>query len=779
MTRAFVTLALVIGTVLTMTADATTPAVARRRQFISGTRLSGTSTTSAASSYTGIPAPPFGVNETVANLFGDTDYYTHWVDSTAGNCSDAGNGTPSVPRCNLPTISSAAAGTVVQVRGGPYTLSANYTVGGTGTAANPVVLRGPTYAGRITINTNGTRSLVQSGSYSIVENVKLTNGDQDMVLLSGDHVVFRDSEVVGTNTTVDLAGCGICPASSSYAVVFRNLVHDLGDWTQPTDINSDLHCLGVSSNHTFTWYLANEVYHCGGDGLGNGHDANHTTHDFYVGGNNIHDNRENAIDLKEVHNFIISENTLHDQLDVDSAEGALVVIHYGPTTGDGPYNAWIINNLLYNAVYGIVSTNVQDVGTYPGSWWIGNVVYNMSAIGLNPDRGGGTLRLYHNTVEGSAGGIQSGGNSATNVILEHGNIVSNLSGIGAGGFHFEVFNSTVRANSEVSHELYYQNGSDLGISWGATYTSVASWIAGTVVGDNSLQADPLFTNAASRDYTLQAGSPAINAGYDMSTVAATFTAAFGTSLLFDRAHTPRPNGVWDMGAYERASPPAPELLAWLARIWRALTMAPDGRALRDLRPAPLAPGPFPRRLSLPAGWSAPGSRRDTYAEAADCDSTPRTRHARSADIGARATNHEVHDHLARLGPGHPGATSGVADDDRDRDPGRSLHGRWRGSLVRLLHVRREPADSGRDPFRRERRPGVDGRQSARSHVDGVQAPDVPGDALAGGDDPAREAARARRRGRAVPRGASGRRLARRSARRVSPLLTTPASGGAT
>ena len=55
------------------------------------------------------------------------------------------------------------------------------------------------------------------------------------------------------------------------------------------------------------------------------------------------------------------------------------------------------------------------------------------------------------------------------------------------------------------------------------------------------------------DYRLQVGSPAIDAGLDMSSVATTFRTAFGTSLLTDRAGTPRPNGVWDIGAYRTLS----------------------------------------------------------------------------------------------------------------------------------------------------------------------------------------------------------------------------------
>ena len=47
-------------------------------------------------------------------------------------------------------------------------------------------------------------------------------------------------------------------------------------------------------------------------------------------------------------------------------------------------------------------------------------------------------------------------------------------------------------------------------SW--TYTTLASWQTGTSQDAHSLATNPLFTNAAAGNYTLQPGSPAISAG---------------------------------------------------------------------------------------------------------------------------------------------------------------------------------------------------------------------------------------------------------------------------
>jgi hypothetical protein len=65
-------------------------------------------------------------------------------------------------------------------------------------------------------------------------------------------------------------------------------------------------------------------------------------------------------------------------------------------------------------------------------------------------------------------------------------------------------------------------------------------------GGGNLETDPLFTDAANNDYTLQASSPAINAGNDSY-----FANAAANK---DLAGNPRLNGTIDIGAYEEPQP---------------------------------------------------------------------------------------------------------------------------------------------------------------------------------------------------------------------------------
>src|SRR6185503_909125 len=86
----------------------------------------------------GIPAPEFGVRERPGGV-------THWVDNTNRQATDERNpyGSPSRPRLTVPA--SLAAGSVVEVRGGPYTMDtpgAQDTWVLAGEPARPVFVRG-------------------------------------------------------------------------------------------------------------------------------------------------------------------------------------------------------------------------------------------------------------------------------------------------------------------------------------------------------------------------------------------------------------------------------------------------------------------------------------------------------------------------------------------------------------------------------------------------------------------------------------------------------------
>jgi hypothetical protein len=94
-------------------------------------------------------------------------------------------------------------------------------------------------------------------------------------------------------------------------------------------------------------------------------------------------------------------------------------------------------------------------------------------------------------------------------------------------------------NASIENNIIYQNGTGI--------TTEAS--ASNTVALYNFTSDPQFTNAAGLDFSLRAGSPAIDKGVTLAAVATDIRGIL------------RPQGgAYDVGAYEsssQASPPAP------------------------------------------------------------------------------------------------------------------------------------------------------------------------------------------------------------------------------
>jgi parallel beta-helix repeat protein len=126
------------------------------------------------------------------------------------------------------------------------------------------------------------------------------------------------------------------------------------------------------------------------------------------------------------------------------------------------------------------------------------------------------------------------GNQAYNNI-----IVDNNGGISIRGRHTKIFNNTVYNNAGdgmdvgpgviavIRNNIIYNNGRAI---WNQSNDATI---------DHNLTSDPLFVDPASHDFTLQAASPAIDAGLTLSEV------------RYDYEKVPRPQGGgYDIGAYE-------------------------------------------------------------------------------------------------------------------------------------------------------------------------------------------------------------------------------------
>lgn len=381
----------------------------------------------------------------------------------------------------------ATSGNVQAVTSG----GASRTFSGNGTASAPVIFSGngnPVFTGQVTI----------SGSYVIVENIVVDGG---IVRFSGNHLVLRNSEVKNNRGTHSKTTVSTSSGSSDL-VVFRNVIHDNGEWQSSAE--NDFHGVSGSGPLQRYWILENEMYHHGGDSVQVGHGQGNSITGVYVGRNRLHHDRENAVDLKEVSNSVVSENTMYGYRDTSSSEGAAVVIHYCPV------QATVVNNLIYDSQVGISTSSLNSScdGTSITNRFVGNVIHSTLGPGLQGWGTGKVTQIVNNTFYAIGGAAIDLTNAASGSVIEN-NIFSNVS------------------------------GSDISAS-------------GTVTERNNLRdgTSPLFVNPAGGDFRLQSSSPAIGAGV-ASTTYSGFQSVYGSSIAVDRAGSVRPaGGSWDVGAYE-------------------------------------------------------------------------------------------------------------------------------------------------------------------------------------------------------------------------------------
>ncbi len=475
----------------------------------------------------GIPAAPFGVNEAGGTA-------TFFVDNTNAAATDAGNpnGTAARPRRTVPP--ALPAGAIVEVRGGPYTIEAQWN--GAGTQSSPVIVRGigdPVFSGA---------GVIFSGSYFILDGIVL----QGMQIgVSGSYIAIRNSIVRNYNpgrhsTTIAPHG--------SYLVFYRNQIYNNGDSSGTAE--ADVHGIKPSSGDSYIWIVGNEIHHNGGDSvqIGDATTAEPWPHHIYVGGNTMHEDRENAVDIKQARDIIVSSNTIYGYKPSNSSNGEATVVH------NGPQRVWFINNVVRNSHTGMVCTGADQY------YVIGNVITDIIHVaGGTYDAGSlygsqailvyGSTNAYAvaNTIWNVDAGISNATGSTKMEFVD--NIIGNVL---QASHHIAVSNSVAANASVMSNNLLTGT---VRIRWGSGATSS--------LGDcrNCKTGDPQFVNAPLRDLRISSTSPAVNGGIAHA-VYATFQSLYGETISKDLGGMSRPNGGWDIGAYETGSsstgpPPAP------------------------------------------------------------------------------------------------------------------------------------------------------------------------------------------------------------------------------
>ena len=484
----------------------------------------------------GIPQPSFGILETPGIA-------THYVDNTNPAATDSSNpnGSAVKPRLSVPT--SIPAGSVVEVRGGPYVLSSIPTWTASGVAGAPVFIRGVNNPVFTASSSTGQVSI--AGSYFVIEGI--TFDKLHFRMQSGlHHFALRRSIVRNYSPSSNSAGVNI---EGTDIVLVGNEIHNNGDPNNSAEV--DIHGIKASENDARVWIVDNHIHHNGGDSvqIGSATASEPWARFVYVGRNVMHNDRENAVDIKQARDIIVSENQMYGYIPRSSSAGEALIVH------NMPDRVWVINNVVRDAARGIVSTGA--IGFYV----FGNLVTNIHESGFSTTslsdghgimmRATSNVVVSGNTVWNVDGGISQDGSDPAEVVN---NIVGAVS---PGGHHFGWGNTGSGGASLVMNNLL---AGSVNVLWGSErYTSLSSFQSGTGKGQNSLNADPRF--AGTNDFRLLSDSPALDRGYSSSGAPhpayALFTSTYPQAgpVTRDLRNILRPavGAAWDIGSYESNS----------------------------------------------------------------------------------------------------------------------------------------------------------------------------------------------------------------------------------
>jgi Right handed beta helix region len=475
----------------------------------------------------GVPTPSFGISESAGQA-------TYFVNNTHPAATDTDNarGSADRPRSSVPT--SLPAGAVVEVRGGPYSLG-NIAWSAAGTREAPVFVRGvgdPVMRGD---------RLAFAGSYLIVEGF-VFDGMPLVMSPTMSYLSIRYSTVRNWSPRGNSAA--VVPAGSNI-VIFGNEIHNNGDPVGSEE--ADVHGIKAEYGTSQVWIVHNHIHHNGGDGiqLGNATSPEPWPRFIYIANNVIHEDRENAVDIKKARDVIVSSNTMYGYDARSSSAGEVVITH------DNAQRVWIVNNAAVASRQGLVCSGAD------GYYVIGNTIvgirHHPNDTKYDPNslfRTSGILTYntvnslhVNNTVwESDAGISYAGGNVKTEIVN---NIVGRLA---QPTYHIAVGSSTAAGVSVMKNNLI--EGTPR-IKWGGSTGACSA-------SDGCINADPQFVEAP-KNFRLRPGSPAIDAGADHPVYQA-FRAAYGVDLAIDVVGTPRPQGPrLDIGSVEfpTGTPAAP------------------------------------------------------------------------------------------------------------------------------------------------------------------------------------------------------------------------------
>ncbi|MEJ2702376.1 MAG: right-handed parallel beta-helix repeat-containing protein [Sedimentisphaerales bacterium] len=525
----------------------------------------------------GIPVPGFGIfenyrmyddpanrNQTLTyTQNSEGGYYTHYIDNTDPGATDTSNpyGTASLPRITIPT--NLVEGSVVEIHGGPYTYGTYiWRLSGQGTANKPIFVRGWDPNDQNNFPVIQGKDIRHSGSYMILENLNLL--DTMIIFYPGDsvydHMTIRNNlihdQLSPTGSVIALGDPRQVNPTFDHTVIYNNHIYNNG---MPRD-QYDAHGIAIMDYATNVWIVDNHIHDNDGDSIqvnaAAGQAAVNGEHPqyIYIGRNVMSHDTENAVDLKDSEHVIISENTMYGYRALFDSDGTACL-----PGNEGGRLTWVLCNDIYDSVNAI---RIDDEVLSNTTYIIGNTLHDTLAHGIVTYRKM-TIYVINNVLYNIPGsGFVSWVSQNTTVGSTQDSDYSFFNNIFSeiGTFEIEIENwgpmAALADRTPIENNLFHRSSGTIAIKWAdATYYSLADFInnePGKGVG--CIEADPLFMDAANADFSLQASSPAIDAGASSGAVQQAFTTfeqLYGIDIRKDTSGNLRPQGSeWDIGAHE-------------------------------------------------------------------------------------------------------------------------------------------------------------------------------------------------------------------------------------
>ncbi len=470
--------------------------------------------------------------------------FSHYVNPSYSGCTNNANpfGSVEKPRCSFP--SSLPEGSVVELHG-TYPKKQSVLVAN-GSAQKPVFVRGPSVSQKSKL----LSEVIVKGQYVILENLStetVSFRPHNGSLLH--HAAFRFSEIAGDGTVTGFQGTVAIGGDQNRVfhdlVVYQTDIHDNGDRFSSDE--KDRHGVSVGAFAENVWILDNRIYRNGGDSIQVNSGGTISTRRVYIGRNEMHEDRENAVDIKKSEDVIISQNKMWGYFPSSTSNGTVTVAHYDPK------RIWYLYNEISKGQFGIVSTGTYDL------YLIGNVIFdiqNHESDGhpnSSPHRNGSAIYWYN------TGKVFVFNNSLFNVgrglgadLLSYSPmIVNNIFGDlmkDQNDFHLVLAGSGM-SDAVISNNLFYQSNGAAAVYW-KTPLSIAAFKSQTGKCAGCIESNPLFANPSTFNLRLKQGSPAINVGITPSFLS-TFSALYGLDISKDFDNNERPVGTkWDLGSFE-------------------------------------------------------------------------------------------------------------------------------------------------------------------------------------------------------------------------------------